>query len=154
MALAVPAVKGTLNLPPREDIYSSTRSIDFLGAISLFIAVATPLFAINIGGNIMAWNHPAEIALLCLTPFGFALFCLIETRIAAFPIIPTRFIRMPSVIAVITCAFPIVFAFNQVETLSSSIISSLAEQNSFYIVFLCIWRLAHWTRPPNLTTGH
>ena len=103
-------------LPPSTISVSLTwTKIDLLGSISLFIAVATPLFAINIGGNILSWTHPLEILLLCLTPLGIGLFYYVESRHASFPIIPTTFIRMGSVVAVIFCTFPVVFAFNQVR---------------------------------------
>ncbi|KAH7377959.1 major facilitator superfamily domain-containing protein [Cadophora sp. MPI-SDFR-AT-0126] len=122
MLLSYALVYLTLHPPPPTPKHSAPtiapassnlKNIDFLGSISLFIAVATPLFAINIGGNILPWPHPLEILLLCLTPLGIALFYYFESRHASFPIIPTRFIRMRSVVAVICCAFPVVFAFNQ-----------------------------------------
>ena len=112
----LPDVKHQNTLLPPSPINTSLTStkIDLLGSISLFIAVATPLFAISIGGNILPWTHPLEILLLCLTPLGIGLFYYVESIHASFPIIPTRFIRMGSVVAVICCAFPVVFAFNQV----------------------------------------
>src|SRR5947207_2684954 len=83
-------------------------------SLSLSIAVATPLFALNLGGSILPWDHPIVIAIFCLVPFGFGLFYFVESRMATLPIIPMHFLRMPTAIAVMSCAFPIVFAFNQV----------------------------------------
>lgn len=114
MFLAFIAVYFTVHVPSVERKGRATERVDFIGAVSLFIAIATPLFAINLGGTILPWNHPVEILLFCSTPFALAAFYYIESRVAIFPIIPSRFIRMPLVIAVVACAFPIVFAFNQV----------------------------------------
>ena len=114
MFVAFVAVYFTVHVPSIEKLPATTERIDFLGAISLFVAIATPLFAINLGGNIVPWNHPVEIFLFCFTPFALGLFYFIESRVAVFPIIPSRFIKMASVIAVVACAFPVVFAFNQV----------------------------------------
>jgi hypothetical protein len=114
MFLAFLAVYFTVRVPAVEKKVATTARVDFIGAISLFIAIATPLFAINLGGNFLPWNHPVEIFLFCSTPFALAAFYYIESRLALFPIIPSAFIRMPRVIGVVACGFPVVFAYNQV----------------------------------------
>ena len=116
MLLTVIASYFTLRLPATDTAIqpSAPKPVDIPGSITLFMAVATPLFAINIGGDILPWNHPGEITLLCLSPLAILLFYHVESSIAASPIVPMRFIRMPTVIAVLACYFPIVCAFNQV----------------------------------------
>jgi len=115
MIFATVLVYFTLRLPPMEKEHLATaKNIDFPGAVSLFIAVATPLFALNLGGSILPWGHPIVIAMFCLVPFGFGLFYFVESRMATLPIIPMHLLRMPAAVAVMSCAFPIVFAFNQV----------------------------------------
>lgn len=114
MFVALTAVYFMVHVPSIKKPLATAGSVDFLGAISLFVAIATPLFAINLGGNILSWSHPIEIFLFFFTPFALGLFYFIETKVAVFPIIPSRFIKMASVIAVVACAFPVVFAFNQV----------------------------------------
>ncbi|KAF2810816.1 uncharacterized protein BDZ99DRAFT_385719, partial [Mytilinidion resinicola] len=115
MAVAVVALYLTLRLPGTDKPKSlhAAKRVDFLGALLLLLAVATPLFAINLGGDLLPWNHPVEIILLSLTPFFVSLFYYVETRVATSPIIPMRFIRMPAVIAVFACGLPINFAFDQ-----------------------------------------
>ncbi|OCL03096.1 hypothetical protein AOQ84DRAFT_420439, partial [Glonium stellatum] len=61
----------------------------------------------------LAWNHPAEILLLCLTLCFIALFYYVETRVSISPIIPMRFIQMPPMIAVFAYGLPILFAFDR-----------------------------------------
>ena len=116
MLVTIIATYFTLRLPMvgTWNQSSTTKRIDIPGSITLFVAVATPLFAINIGGDILPWNHPGEILLLCLSPLALALFYYVESSIAASPIVPMRFIRMPATMAVLACYFPIVCTFNQV----------------------------------------
>lgn len=116
MFVATIAVLATLRLPRLPAATMSSSRIDFLGAIILLIAVAMPLSAINIGGNLVSWAHPAVIALLCLTPLGFGLFAYVESRKVTNPIIPMRFVRTGSVLAVMACVIPINLAFNQVSS--------------------------------------
>ncbi|MCJ1447812.1 MAG: hypothetical protein MMC23_008324 [Stictis urceolatum] len=113
MLITIAGLFFTLQEPVRQKYQSTPKRIDYYGAASLFLAVATPLFAINIGGNILPWSHPAVIVLLCLTPPLVFVFYRVETKAGLMPILPMKFIKMPSALAVFACAFAVVFAFNQ-----------------------------------------
>ena len=118
MLLTTSAFYSTLRLPSNIVAKLSTaapKRLDMIGSAALFVAVALPIFAINLGGDVLPWNHPVEIALLIFAPLGVILFYLVETRVASHPIIPMRFIRLPPVIAVLACYSPIVCTFNQVD---------------------------------------
>ena len=114
MFLAIVVLYFTLNLPEGRGLDHSEKKIDVLGTLALFAAVGVPLFAINIGGNMLPWDHPGEIALLCTAPLAVAFFFFVEARANANPIIPTRLIRIPAVAKVLMCSFCVVFAYNQV----------------------------------------
>ncbi|KAK0715224.1 hypothetical protein B0H67DRAFT_236689 [Lasiosphaeris hirsuta] len=45
-------------------------------------SVAAPLFALNLGGEIFPWGHPAVVIPFCLTPLLVALFYYADTQYA------------------------------------------------------------------------
>lgn len=93
---------------------SSGGDFDFYGSITLLIAVITPLVALNLGGNLVAWNHPAEIALLCSTLLLFAFFAYLEVFRVKSPLLPLHLFRSLPILKVIFCMALIIFARNQV----------------------------------------
>lgn len=99
-------------LPPKPRRRHS--QFDFLGAICLVLAVVAPLLAISVGGEMLPWDHPLEIAILCLSPMFFGLFYWVESR-AKSPIIPTRFLRNRDALMVFASAVGVVFAYNTVS---------------------------------------
>lgn len=158
MVLAGAVLYFTLNVsidkrPPRTP---ERKTIDYTGTISLFVAVAAPLFAINIGGNILPWNHYVVILLLAITPLLFGFLYTVESRFATNPIMPVRLVRIPAAIAVIACAVPVVFAFNQVRfsTLHCFLlVCMLIRPNRLSINSLSMWRLAPSMKSRGLAIG-
>lgn len=63
------------------------KRVDFLGAISLIVAVVALLVGLDLGSN-LGWGHKATIISLASTPVLFALFIYIEMRIAVHPFAP------------------------------------------------------------------
>lgn len=91
------------------------RKIEYLSAALLLLAVAVPLFALNLGGEIFPWSHPVVIFMFCLTPVLIALFYYAETRIAITSIVPKRFIQNKHVVIALACTLPMKFVFDQVS---------------------------------------
>lgn len=121
MAAALIALFFTLRLPNPPSAKTSDRTIkiDYVGAALLLLSVATPLFAINLGGDLLPWSSPIVILLLCLTPIFIAVFCRYESRIAVTSIVPMKYARMPAVLAVFVYGLPVNFAFDQVCHISA-----------------------------------
>ena len=90
------------------------NGVDIYGCLTLISAVAFPLLAINLGGNVLPWYHPLVIALLSVTPILIAAFCYIESHIAPCPVIPLKFLGSFAIFKVVLASVPIVFAWNQV----------------------------------------
>jgi hypothetical protein len=61
--------------------------VDFLGAISLIIAMASLLVGLDRGSNV-AWSDLITIACLCLFVPLISIFAIIEMRIASHPFAP------------------------------------------------------------------
>ena len=91
------------------------NGVDFLGCLTLVSALASPLLALNLGGNVLPWSHPLVITLFSLTPFLITGFCYIELHVAACPVIPLRFLRSAAILKVLLASVPILFAWNQVR---------------------------------------
>lgn len=117
MVIGVIALYFTLRMPrptqPKSD--HAIKRFDFLGCILILLSVATPILAMNLGGDILPWSHPLEILLILLTPLFLLLFYFEQTRLAPSTIVPIRFVRMPSVVAVFAYGLPINFALDQVS---------------------------------------
>lgn len=117
MCIGVIALYFTLKIPKTAQPTSqhAIQRIDVLGAIFLLLPVAAPIFTMNLGGQMIPWNHPVEIPLIYLTPIFVVLFYIIETRIAVSPIIFMRFIRMPAIMTVFAYCLPISFGLDHVR---------------------------------------
>lgn len=113
----------TLRLPHTTEakLKHAAKRLEYPSAMLLLISVAAPIFALNLGGEIFAWNHPAVIILLCLTPASTALFYYTETRLALTPIVPKRFIRDRHIAIALACTLPMKFCFDQVNSLSDQV---------------------------------
>lgn len=108
----------TLRLPqakPSESEHAA-KKIEYFSAALLLFAVAVPLFALNLGGEIFAWRHPVVIIMFCLTPILITFFYYADTRIAITPIVPKRFVQNRYVAIVFACTLPMKFAFDQVSS--------------------------------------
>lgn len=106
----------TLHLPPAQANKSkhAAERLEYLSAALLLVSVAVPLFALNLGGEVFAWNHPVVITMFCLTPALIALFYYADTRIAMTPLVPKRFIRNRHIAIAFACTLPMKFVFDQV----------------------------------------
>jgi hypothetical protein len=127
MFAAVVFLYWTLRLPPAPTPYQHVSTgepsilkeiqktkLDMLGGFVMLFVVATPLIALNLGGAVVPWNHPAVITLFCLTPVLLAGFLYFERYIATSPIFPAHFVTSLPVIHVLVLAAIVVFAFNEV----------------------------------------
>jgi len=62
----------------------------------------------------VAWNHPAEVVLLCSTLLLFALFAYLEGFGMKSPLLPLHLFRSLPILKVLLCTALITFARNQV----------------------------------------
>ncbi|KAF7857976.1 hypothetical protein EAF04_009333 [Stromatinia cepivora] len=117
MAITLVVLYFTLHSPQAQPKKSehATKKIEYLSATLLLVSVAVPLFALNLGGEIFAWNHPVVITMFCITPVPIALFYYTETCIASTPIVPKRFIQNRHVAIALACTLPIKFVFDQLR---------------------------------------
>jgi uncharacterized RDD family membrane protein YckC len=95
MAITLVVLYFTIRLPQAKTSESehAAEQIEYLSAALLLFAVAVPLFALNLGGEIFAWSHPIVTNMFCLTPILIAFFYYADTRIAITPIVPKRFVQ-------------------------------------------------------------
>ena len=118
----------TLRLPETKDKNGhntgSPPRIEYASAALLLLSVATPLSAINLGGEIFPWDHPVVLTLLGITPVFIALFYLVETRVAITPIVPKRFLHNRNIAIALVCTLPMKFVFDQVCRWPSPRVSS------------------------------
>ncbi|EJT75486.1 hypothetical protein GGTG_05419 [Gaeumannomyces tritici R3-111a-1] len=106
-------------LPPMPGL--SERPFDALGAVTLLVAIVAPLMAISLGGEMLPWTHPLEMALLCISPLFLALFCWVESR-AALPIIPMGLLRNKNALMVIAAAAGVIFNLSLYIDIQSAVI--------------------------------
>jgi hypothetical protein len=72
-------------------ILQTLRGFDMAGSIMLTTAVTFLIVAMNLGGNVLAWDHPLIIAAFVVAVICAALLILAERR-AAKPIMPLEFL--------------------------------------------------------------
>lgn len=110
----------TLRLPETKDKNDhhagSSPRIEYPSAALLLLSVATPLCAINLGGEMFPWDHPVVLTLLGITPLLVVMFYLVETRIAVTPIVPKRFLVNRNIAVALICTLPMKFVFDQVRS--------------------------------------
>jgi predicted MFS family arabinose efflux permease len=87
------AVYFVLDLPKTDHSHwrSKISKIDFLGALTLVLAVIALLVGLDSGSN-AGWSATLTIVSLSLTPILFALFLLVEIRVASHPFAPGHII--------------------------------------------------------------
>ncbi|KAL3489021.1 major facilitator superfamily domain-containing protein [Aspergillus germanicus] len=90
------------------------RKIEYTSSGLLLLTVAVPLFALNLGGEVIAWSDPVVILLFLSTPVLISLFYYIETHIATSPIVPKRLVQNKNVAIALACTLPMKFAFDQI----------------------------------------
>jgi predicted MFS family arabinose efflux permease len=107
--IAFLAVLFALKLPAsdKEHWQAKLKKVDFPGAFTLVIAVASLLVGLDQGSNV-SWKSSITIAFLSLTVPATALFLWIELKYATNPFAPSRIIFERSLAAAYWCNF---FAF-------------------------------------------
>lgn len=115
MALTVVILYFSLRTPAskRTQRPKQVKKVEYPSAALLLACVASPLLALNLGGDVVSWSHPAVVGLLCATPILFALFIRIDAR-AANPMMPMRFLRNRRLAIVFACILPMKACFDQV----------------------------------------
>ena len=74
------------------------KRVDFLGALTLVLAVTALLVGFDCGSN-LGWRHASTVAALSAAPVIFAVFVLVEVRLASEPFAPGRVIFHPGLSA-------------------------------------------------------
>lgn len=94
MAIVLVAVKlpsetnPTVSIVQQKGQPSKLRRIDFIGAISLALAIVSLLGALSLGGQDLPWGHPVVISMAAgSVALGF-LFVVWEKRYALEPVFP------------------------------------------------------------------
>ncbi|KAI9370050.1 major facilitator superfamily domain-containing protein [Aspergillus egyptiacus] len=80
----------TVKIPAKEADKGKLRRIDFLGAITLIIALVLLLLGLNTGGNQLPWTHPLVLTTLPLSLVALGAFVYIEANYTSEPVIPVR----------------------------------------------------------------
>ncbi|KAG9243238.1 major facilitator superfamily domain-containing protein [Calycina marina] len=98
--IAILVVYFVLDLPKFEDTHWKKQvcQVDFLGAISLVVAVATLLVGLDQGSNV-SWSDKVTIACCCTSIPLFLIFFFVEMKIASRPFAPGRIIFNRSLLA-------------------------------------------------------
>jgi MFS family permease len=120
MLLAVVIMYATLRLPQSTQgaPASKAQRLEWPSAVLLLLSIAAPLFALNLGGEVFAWNSVAVIVLFCSTPIWLGMFYYTERYVAQTPIVPVRFLNSRPLAVAMLCILPMKFAFDQVRMTS------------------------------------
>ncbi|KAI0133341.1 hypothetical protein F4776DRAFT_129850 [Hypoxylon sp. NC0597] len=86
--------------------------IDIIPIVLLFVTIALPLFALNLGGVVLPWDHPAVITLLVCTPIALGGLLLATTRHSDTSSVIRTILDQSAVPAVFATTFFVVYAFN------------------------------------------
>ncbi|KAI1769914.1 MFS general substrate transporter [Hypoxylon cercidicola] len=86
--------------------------LDLIQPLLLFTTIALPLFALNLGGTVVPWDHPAIVTLFTCTPLALGGLLLSTRRPSVTSLIPRALLKQPGVVAIFTATFFIVYAFN------------------------------------------
>ncbi|KAL2839624.1 major facilitator superfamily domain-containing protein [Aspergillus pseudoustus] len=89
----------TVHIPPKESKKNKLKRVDFLGSITLVIALVLLLLGLNTGGNQVPWTHPLILTTLPLSAVVLGIFIFIEANYAPEPIIPVRLLLNRTVLA-------------------------------------------------------
>jgi EmrB/QacA subfamily drug resistance transporter len=88
----------------REEGETKKRKIDYLGALTFTIAVASLLFALSTGGTVFPWSSPRILALFGVGVFFLLLFIWIEKKVAE-PMLPLTLFTIPAILVSNVAAF-------------------------------------------------
>lgn len=104
----------TLKPSPSRIRDSPKPQLDLIQPLLLFITIALPLFALNLGGTVVPWTHPAVVTLFTCTPLALGGLVLSSRRTSVSSLIPRALLSRPGVLAIFIATFFIVYAFNAV----------------------------------------
>lgn len=91
---------------------SNVPRLDVFGWLLLVLAVTTPLLALTLGDNLLAWSHPLEITLLVSAPILMGSFVYFETKVATNPVINMTPIFKIEYLKVLLQVFGVISTFN------------------------------------------
>ncbi|KAI1456478.1 MFS general substrate transporter [Annulohypoxylon moriforme] len=100
----------TASRNPSRD--SQKPRLDLLQIILLFVTIALPLFALNLGGDVLPWNHPAVIVLFSCTPVTLGGLILVTTNRSENSSMIKKLLGNSAVLALLATTFFVVYAFN------------------------------------------
>ncbi|KAI9691095.1 MAG: hypothetical protein M1822_008715 [Bathelium mastoideum] len=99
IALSTLLVAWNVRIPVKVTDKSRIKRVDFLGGITLILALVLLLLGLNSGGNTVPWTHPLVLTTIPLSAFFLCLFVYIEDQVAAEPVIPVRLLLNRTVIS-------------------------------------------------------
>ncbi|KAI0834244.1 MFS general substrate transporter [Hypoxylon sp. FL0890] len=70
MLCGLAVASGTLRVSHTQSEDIPKPRIDLIPIVLLFVTIALPLFALNLGGVVFPWDHPAVITLFACTPIS------------------------------------------------------------------------------------
>lgn len=79
--------------PARVRGWAQIARVDFLGSLTLVLALTLLLVGLTTGGNIVPWSHPLASVSLPLAVVLLGVFIFVEQKIAREPILPLHFLR-------------------------------------------------------------
>ncbi len=83
-------VQSNVRVPLKTSEQSALSRIDYLGSLTLTLALVLFLLGVNTGGNTLPWSHPLVLVFLPLSLALLANLVYVEEKAAAEPIIPMR----------------------------------------------------------------
>ncbi|OTA57910.1 MFS general substrate transporter [Hypoxylon sp. EC38] len=86
--------------------------IEIIPIVLLFVTIALPLFALNLGGVVLPWDHPAVITLFVCTPIALGGLLLATTRHSDTSSVIRTILGQSAVPALFATTFFVVYAFN------------------------------------------
>ncbi|KAI1135825.1 MFS general substrate transporter [Hypoxylon sp. FL0543] len=108
--LAVASCSLRISTTQSED--SPKPRIDLVPILLLFVTIALPLFALNLGGVVFPWDHPTVITLFACTPIALGGLLLATARHSEASSVLRKISNRPAVPALFATAFFVVYAFN------------------------------------------
>ncbi|KAI0885080.1 MFS general substrate transporter [Annulohypoxylon maeteangense] len=86
--------------------------LDLLQTLLLFVTIALPLFALNLGGDILPWSHPVVIVLFSCTPVALGGLILVTINRSENSSMIKKLLDRSAILALFTTTFFVVYAFN------------------------------------------
>ncbi|KAI2610788.1 MFS general substrate transporter [Hypoxylon fragiforme] len=106
------AASYTLKSYQDETVDPEKPRLDPVQSLLLFAAIALPLFALNLGGVIVPWDHPAVVTLFVCIPFALGGLLLASARSSTASFIPRVRRNRSFILANFATTLFVVYAFN------------------------------------------